>query len=82
MESLNILVDDRVNSDFIINLLRKFPFIIDISSKERNIDFIKENEYSPFRKIKGKPSIDELAGIWADKPKNIHSLREKAWKRK
>lgn len=61
------------NGHLIAELLRKFHFVKDGSIDETNI--MQTEIINPAT----KPNIEDFAEIWADKPKTLKEIREKAW---
>lgn len=76
MQTIEIKIADKKNTDFIIELLNKFPFVKEIKMKTQ------ENQKISSQKRSGKPSVDDFAGLWADNPKSLEQIRKKAWDRK
>jgi len=81
MQTLTVTINDSQNIDFLVELLSKFSFVEEIKSATKHITFQKNESSIPIRRAKGKPSIEDFAGMWKDNPKTLEQIREKAWKR-
>jgi folate-binding Fe-S cluster repair protein YgfZ len=80
MQTIKVKVEDS-RLDFFLGLLRKFNFNSDIKISNDRTQLNKEKIPNEIRKPKGKPSITDFSGIWANNPKTIEQIRTKAWKR-
>jgi len=69
MHRIVVSIDNKKNTNFIIELLKKFSFV-KIETEE---SFVKSSSAS-----RGG-SWTELIGIWKDREITINSIREKAW---
>jgi ribosomal protein S8 len=79
MERVVIEVNSSKNTEFLLELLKKFDFINSIK-KEKSTKKSMNNKI-PIEWAKNNADIMALAGIWKDKPRTIEKIREKAWKR-
>lgn len=81
MPTLTIKIDDSQNIDSLIEILSKFAFVEEISKTPEQEQQHSTNGASPIRRAKGKPSINDFAGLWQNNPITLEQIREKAWKR-
>ena len=79
MERVVIEVNSSKNTEFLLELLKKFDFINSIK-KEKSTKKNMNNKI-PIEWAKKNADIMALAGIWKDKPRTIEEIRDKAWKR-
>ena len=79
MQTLTIKINDNHSIDFLIELLCKFSFVEEITTETKQVKTQASVKELPIRQAKGKPSINDFAGIWQDNPKTLEQIREKAW---
>jgi hypothetical protein len=79
MEIITIKIDGSENVPIIMDMLKKFNFIIELDRTIDPSNQVKKN--LPVQWATEKPSINDFAGIWEDRNITLDELRTKAWKR-
>jgi hypothetical protein len=79
MEIITIKIDGSENVTIIMDMLKKFNFIIELDRTIKPSDEGKKT--LPVQWATEKPSINDFAGIWEDRNITLDELRNKAWKR-
>ena len=79
MEIITIKIYDSENVPIIMDMLKKFDFIIELDRTIRPSDEGKKN--LPVQWATEKPSINDFAGVWDNRNIALDELRNKAWKR-
>jgi len=80
METIVIKVDNKKNVTFLIKLLKKLNFVVEVIDQQNESEGNKVNELA-FDDPKSKPAISDFAGLWEDRDITLKKLRERAWKR-
>lgn len=81
METITIKLKGRENIPFLLTLLKKFNFIVEVDRIETDTDKKNSLKSLPVQWATGQPSAKDFAGFWADSKITLDSLRKKAWDR-
>ena len=75
MQTIRVKISDKSNTEFVIELLKKFPFVKEIITMD------KPEGAEQFFSREETPSVDDFAGLWSDNPRSLEEIRAKTWKR-